>query len=126
MECVHCKKDTGVTILIEALPCKHCGGEIKVEYNVCKECGMAWKTVDGKILEDTTYFDVGLDEIFTEEDEEFLKEFDIVLKHSEEDEAKNMGDYIHKCFECQAPCFEVGENKWECPECGFTWEVLKG
>ena len=123
MECIHCNQDTGATILVESLPCKHCNGEIRMEYNVCKECGMAWKTIDGELVENTTFFDMGLDDIFAAED---FQEFDMVLNWDQRHvQSSQMADYIHKCFKCQTVCFEVEGNRWECPCCGFTWEVIK-
>jgi len=124
MRCVHCDKDTGGTILVESLPCKHCGGEIRIEYNVCKECGMAWKTVDGELIENTTFFDMGLEEMF--DDDEFFQEFDMILNMDQREiKSSSMLDYVHKCFRCQAVCHESAPGRWECPDCGFTWEVIK-
>lgn len=124
MECLHCGSEDSAVILIEAIPCQHCGGEVKIEYNVCKGCGLAWKTVDGKPLSDTTFFDVGLEEIFA--DDEIFKEFDMVLKKdSLNPPSNNMTDYIHRCLKCNTICFESAEHRWECPSCGFTWEVIK-
>jgi ribosomal protein S27AE len=122
MKCIHCDNDDSTVLLVESLPCKHCGGEVKVEYNVCKECGLAWKTVDGEVVENTTFFDMGLDELF--DDDEWFKEFDMVIQTGEV-QSNHMTDYIHKCLKCQTLCFESAENRWECPKCGFTWEVIK-
>lgn len=124
MKCVHCNEDTGAVILVESIPCKHCNGEIRIEYNVCKSCGMAWKTVDGELVENTTFFDIGLDEIFSED--EMSQEFDMVLNWDQREiQSSYMVDYIHKCLKCQTACFEAEKNRWECPDCGFTWEVIK-
>ena len=124
MRCIHCDEDSGVTVLIESIPCKHCNGEIRTEYNVCKTCGMAWKTVDGELLSDTTFFDVGLEEIFSED--ELFQEFDMVLNCDQREiNSSYMKDYIHKCLKCQAVCHEAEKNRWECPDCGFAWEVIK-
>lgn len=124
MKCVYCGEDDSAMVLVESLPCKHCGGEIRMEYNVCKGCGLAWKTVDGEIVENAEFFDMGLDEIF--DDDELFKEFDMMFR-AEQDEVKSsyMSDYIHKCLKCRATCFESEKNRWECPECGFSWEVIK-
>lgn len=125
MKCMYCGEDDSVTILVESLPCKHCGGEIRIEYNVCKQCGLAWKTVDGEVVENTTFFDMGLDELFGDEflADEF--EFDIPFMSPHKIESSHMSDYVHKCLKCQTICFEIEENRWECPKCGFSWEVIK-
>lgn len=124
MKCIYCGDDNSVTILVETLPCKHCGGEIRIEYNICKECGLAWKSVDGEIVENTTFFDLGLDDIF--DDDELIKGFDIPFNMDQcEIKSSYMSDYIHKCVRCQATCFESEKDRWECPECGFSWEVIK-
>jgi len=127
MKCIYCDDDNGVTILVESLPCKHCGEEIRIEYNICKVCGLAWKTVDGEAVENNaTFFDMGLDEIFS--DDELFGEFNFNIPFDVEQhgvKSSYMSDYIHKCLKCQTACFESEENRWECPECGFTWEVIK-
>ena len=122
MKCIHCKSDSVIIVFIDALPCKHCGGNINVEYNVCKDCGLAWKTVDGELLENTTFFDVDIDELFFGDD--LCNELDITIKNDNK-KSDVMRDYIHKCLRCQSVCFETSENKWECPNCGFSWEVIK-
>jgi hypothetical protein len=123
MNCVNCGSENHAVVMIESIPCSHCGGELRIEYNLCKECGMAWKAVDGEPLPESTFFDVGLDEIFDEE--ELLKDFGIIFKNSVDEEPNNMKDYIHNCLRCSIPCFETDENTWECPSCGFIWEVIK-
>jgi len=37
---------------------------------------------------------------------------------------ENMTDMIHRCLNCDAVAYEVGNGKYECPVCSFTWEVV--
>ena len=120
MKCVGCGSDDAMIALIEAFPCKHCSKEIRIEYNVCKSCGITWKSVDGEFFSDTTIFDVGLGNLFDEEKSDVS--FDELIKN-----VKNksyMGDYIHKCLRCQSLAYEVEKNLYRCPICDFEWEVI--
>ena len=33
-------------------------------------------------------------------------------------------DTLHKCIMCNATAYEVDEDRYECSECTFKWEVL--
>lgn len=120
MKCISCDSDDIVVVLMEIFPCKHCNGEIEIKYVVCKDCGMGWKTVDDEILSGTTFFDVGLDNIFDDESDLNIAP---VIDHNEN--KSYMGDYIHKCLRCQAWAYEAEENLYRCPKCSFEWEVIK-
>lgn len=127
MECVKCGKDSGIMVLIETFQCNHCDSEIHMEYNVCKECGAAWKTVDGDLISGSVLFDVGLGEIFGDDEE---MEFDLMMSIDKEDIKREiqsfyMSDYVHKCLKCQTVCYETEENLYKCPKCNFEWEVIK-
>jgi len=115
MKCIGCGKNSATIALIEAFPCRHCNGEIHLEYNVCQECGKAWKTVDGEFISGTMLFDTGLGEAYYGEEE--MKD--------EEEKMSYMNDYIHKCLKCNSIACEVEPNLYRCPICGFEWEVIK-
>jgi DNA-directed RNA polymerase subunit RPC12/RpoP len=40
-------------------------------------------------------------------------------------EKKIMHDYIHRCLKCAALCYEKEKDLYECPKCGFSWEVIE-
>jgi len=115
MKCIGCGKDGAIIALIEAFPCRHCEGEIHLEYNVCRECGQSWKTVDGEFISKTMLFDMGLGEAYFEESD------------MKEEKTPCMNDFIHKCLKCNTICCEIESNPslYRCPACGFEWEVLK-
>lgn len=123
MRCIGCDSDDTVVVLMEIFPCKYCSGEIKIEYNVCKNCGVGWKTVDDEILSGTTFFDVGLDAIFDGDEDEVVFDMAPIIDHNKD--KSHMADYVYKCLRCQAICYEKEEDLYECPECGFQWEIVR-
>lgn len=122
MKCINCDSDDVIVVLMEIFPCRHCDGEIRIEYVVCKCCGTGWKSVDGEILSGTTFFDMGLGDIFDDGDEITLN-MAPVIDHNED--KSYMGDYVHRCLRCQTLAYEAEENLYRCPSCGFEWEVIK-
>lgn len=123
MKCISCDGDNIIVVLMEIFPCKHCNGEIEIKYVVCEDCGMGWKTVDDEILSGTTFFDMGLGDIFENDEDETTLSMAPVIDHNEN--KSYMGDYIHKCLRCQAWAYEAEENLYKCPSCDFEWEVIK-
>lgn len=123
MECIGCGNEEGVkTLFVEELPCKHCGGGIGVAYNVCTSCGMAWRSVDGEPMLESTVFDMNeLDGVFDDYDD--LPDIAINMTHKSTE--SYMSDYVHKCLRCNSVCYQSGDNKFECPDCGFGWEIIK-
>lgn len=119
MKCINCKSDDVVVVLMEVFPCKYCGKNIEVEYVICRDCGVGWKSVNGEILSGTTLFDVGLNNIFDGGDETPLN-MTPIINHK-----PHMTDYVYKCLRCQAVCYEVEKDLYECPECGFQWNVVR-
>lgn len=122
MKCISCKSDDVVVVLMEVFSCSHCGKNVEVEYVICRDCGVGWKSVNGEILSGTTLFDVGLNDIFGDGDEIPLNMMPVI------DHVKtrpHMADYIYKCLRCQAICYEVEEDLYECPKCGFRWEIVR-
>lgn len=123
IKCISCGKEDDVrTLFVEELPCKHCGGSIDVSYNICMDCGMAWRSVDGKPILDTTVFDMNeLDDVF--EDIDDLPNIAINMTHKSVESC--MSDYVHKCLRCGAVCYQSSDNSFECTDCGFSWEIIK-
>lgn len=122
MECINCKSDTALTVLVETFPCKHCNSEINMEYNVCKECGFAWKTMDGELFSGTAFFDASLGNLFGDE-EEIERLFNMITDTDGYDEC--MQDHVHKCLKCHAIAYKVDENLYKCSGCGFEWEIIR-
>lgn len=122
MKCIGCGSDDAIVALIEIFPCKYCNKEMRIEYNTCRGCGVSWKSLDGEFFSDTTIFDVGLGDLFAEDAD---SSFNVLMKNIE-DGGAYMGDYIHRCLKCNTVCHEAEEDTYECPECGFRWEVISG
>lgn len=116
MKCAMCGGTDVIVALMEIFPCKFCGKEMRIEYNVCNSCAATWKSLDGQFFSDATIFDVGLGDV--------LNEKDICRKSKKE--VVCMGDYIHKCLRCNALCYEAEEGVFVCPDCDFRWEVISG
>jgi len=121
MRCINCDNDDIVVVLMEIFPCKHCNGEIEIKYVICGDCGVGWKTVDDEILSGTTFFDVGLGDIFGDDEDGF--DMAPVIDHNKD--KSHMGDYVHRCLRCQTLAYEVEENSYKCPSCNFEWEIIK-
>ena len=122
MECISCGGDNAVVALLEIFPCKYCGQDLNIEYNICKDCGAAWKSIDGELISDMTLFDAGIGDLFSKFEEE-LSEFTPIVNNN--NKHIHIGDCIHRCLKCNVICYEVNENIYECPKCGFSWEVIK-
>jgi ribosomal protein L37E len=122
MECINCKNDNALTVLIETFPCRHCDGEINMEYNVCKECGFAWKTMDGELFSGTAFFDASLGNFFGDE-EEIEKLFNTIV--GENESGVCMQDSIHKCLKCDSVAYKVDEALYRCSKCDFEWEIIR-
>jgi hypothetical protein len=126
MKCLNCGEEDFDVFVTETFPCGKCGGSIVVEYNVCKNCGLMCKSVDGNLLTASVF----MPEEFSDEDIEeifgFLNEPDMCLNMDYTDDSEKifMGDYVHKCLKCNTVCYEVDEGSFKCPKCGFEWEVV--
>lgn len=122
MKCIGCGSDDAITALIEIFPCKHCNKEMRMEYNVCRCCGITWKSLDGEFFSNATIFDMELGNFFSGEEAE--RSFSEPSENIESE--VYMGDYVHRCLRCNALCYEEKEGMYVCPECDFQWEVISG
>lgn len=121
MECIHCES-VGKVFAEESYPCTHCGEKVIMEYYMCENCGLVWRTVDGAVDQGS---------LFTEEDrcdfevdgmEKALNELVVNRK-----DTPSMSECISRCLKCNVISYEVKEGEFECsdPNCGFRWEVIK-
>lgn len=122
MKCVNCKEENAAVVLVEIFPCNHCNGEIRIEYNICKNCNTAWKTMDGELMSGMAFFDAGLGDFF--DDEELFKALEMDHYDSNEDKSY-MSDYVHRCLRCGSIAYEVKEDLYKCKACDFEWEVIR-
>jgi hypothetical protein len=102
MDCVNCKSNNSNTFFTEVMPCSHCNMENNIAYHACQSCGLIWKSIDNKIIEDIMFTDPNLGQ--------FLN--------------SSMSEIIHKCLHCGNIAFEIEPNLYHCPGCGFEWEVI--
>jgi hypothetical protein len=119
----------------------HCDVENVIEYNLCPKCGILWRSINDKVIEESK---VGSDDFrdfasfitgqpdtlpndLPPEALEFLKEIDGYLDKVEAGHygggSNSMGSYIHKCLNCDSTAVDVSGQTHRCTECGFTWEV---
>lgn len=126
MKCIECNSDKAITILIEIFPCIHCNKDINMEYNLCPDCGATWKTMNGKLFDGSTIADANLDELLGV-DGEIDDFFESLVSNLEKDllsaDENSMRSLIHRCLKCNSIAYEVDENLYRCPNCGFEWEI---
>lgn len=128
MSCIECGSDKATVVFIEVFPCNHCNGELHLEHNLCPECGIGWKTLDGEVVECVTVLNSNLDDFFSDFDEQgdvtdMIFNYLDSLNHGSD----SMNSYVHRCLRCNSIAFEIGEELYRCsdPECGFEWEVVR-
>lgn len=144
MICFSCDGGKESAFQQETFPCGCCDGENTLEYNLCPDCGMMWRAVNGVPIEkspvniqelgDFSNITLLNDKMFnqtdlTEDDQEILDKIgEHLVKISKMDKgAASMGDYVHKCLQCNSTAVDVSDGIYECtePGCGFKWEVVK-
>jgi len=123
MKCFRCDAEQDCTFFVETMPCYHCGKSVDIEYNFCDDCGSLWKSSGEEVVEETVMNitePAGLGTFMSSLDEEIATMFTKKL----EDDGTMMGGAVHKCLNCNSVAFEVKEGKYQCPTCGFEWEVI--
>ena len=143
MICFKCDSGQEAAFSQEIFPCGHCDEENVVEYNICPSCGWMWRSVNGIPLEGSEihaqdlgdFADLlmaGTDESFDNDD--LTPEEQAIMENINEHLVKvdkmgrgeaSMGDYIHKCLQCNSTAVDVSAGKYTCMDCSFEWEVVK-
>ena len=116
MLCFRCDNKEPCGIFIENLPCLHCGETIVVEFNICKNCGNAWKSVGDVVITP----DMGESTVIINPDSvEFLRDgvntaldlldealngdfSEIVLGGVDKSKKTTLNSLIHKCTKCNS------------------------
>lgn len=130
MECIKCGSNNTSKFFIERIPCNHCGETIELEYEVCNDCHIMWKSVDGEVINNSfdapEELDRFLDNELGEDIEEFLKQaFDIPIEEvTITNASSSMQSMVHRCIRCEAIAYETKPRFFHCADCGFEWEVL--
>ncbi len=117
MKCINCDNEVD-KFFSESFVCPGCGDSVVVDYYHCGKCNNMWKAQDdqpvfGFDLENMPIPENILD-MFDKIEEELLKM----------EESDTMSTFIHKCIQCNSICYETESGRFECPECGFEWEVI--
>lgn len=111
MNCVSCKSKNSNTFFTEVVSCSHCNKDNNIAYHACQDCGLIWKSVDNKIMENIMFTDPDLGQLLSNSlDENYTN--------------NSMNEIIHKCLRCNTIAFEIKHNLYHCPDCSFEWEVI--
>jgi C4-type Zn-finger protein len=116
-KCPSCGDNTGAVMHSESIPCT-CGRSIKIEYLIC-ECGYSWRSADGKFLDGCLINVENVEELINEV-EEFFEDQNIFETPQH---GGSMEELIHKCLRCGEVAVQINSNTFECPTCGFSWEM---
>ena len=118
MECFNCESENVMLYYSEQMDCTHCGDTLVIEYWVCKDCHLAWKTCGGE-----AFACVDIDEVLNSD--EACCVLNTEPEEDEPFETCDFEDYIHRCLKCNSICYEPAPNLFVCSnsECNFEWEV---
>jgi len=119
MECPKC--GSTVTILYtDELLCDACGNDILIDYCVCDECGFSFRSQNNKFLDENMIEDVSLLDKFDELLSEAVDDYEPVSVD------ESMLDQLRACIRCGSlKAYEESPGVFRCPECDFSWEILK-
>jgi hypothetical protein len=125
MNCPNCKQDSVILLHTDMITCDDCNSEINIDYCLCEACFYSFRNKNGEFLDGGMADDieVALDELAdTLESEMFGAESEDFFQSEE-----CMSDLLNHCVRCGVPCavFNEKENSYECPVCGFEWEILQ-
>ena len=126
MNCPECNSENTLYMHEDHIPCMDCESVIVVGYSMCTACNYSFRTTNGKFLDGT--YPVEIDQV--------LKDMvDDVMGGSSEGgcggctgcSPKSMLDSVCNCVKCgQALILSVDTINYNCPHCGFEWDILEG
>jgi len=119
MDCINCEGE-GKVFAIESYPCTHCGERLNMEYYMCADCGLVWRTIDGVVDKDSLFTEEERVDFEVDGMERALN--DLIQRR---EPARSMNEFINRCLNCNALSYEVKQGSYECSECGFRWEVIE-
>jgi len=133
MICTSCGSKKDAAFFTEDYTCK-CGEKILFEYNMCPDCGLMWRSVNGEVMKNSVIHIDDFSNAFMipptklePADEDMLKNMEKELSKVDKirrGESTSMADYIHNCLKCGAVAHEAKNGLYKCSECGFEWEVV--
>lgn len=123
MKCFNCDCEYDACTFGESYDCDHCGDSNLIEYNTCRECKISWKSINGKVIENSVFTEEELKGMFEGNMDDFIdKMIDRTLCNR-----NTMSGMIHRCLRCDSISYEVsGNGRFKCSnkDCGFEWEVI--
>ena len=137
MNCFNCENGKESAFFKEEFPCGHCDEPNLLEYNVCPDCGLMWRSVNGVVLEDSqvNMRDLGdFASLMSGEQPEMTEEEALIMENINDHLVKidkmdrgeaTMADYVHKCLQCESTAVDVVDGKYSCKDCDFEWEVVR-
>jgi len=116
MECPACGSEEVYKFVDEIFECGSCGEVNTLSVAVCATCGTFWKEFNGAPVEGTC---------LTKQDLSHMSKHiaEVLDKHEENSGKASMYDVVHKCIRCDSVAYDLGDGNFECPDCGFTWEI---
>ena len=121
MKCVECNRTSETVFFVEIYPCPTCDDQVEVEYHACKHCGTVWKTANGEPMDYAKSKIKDFSDI-VKNHKKFEDFFSYMAK--DDNDIASMNQVIHRCLQCNHIAYETSDGNYECPDCGFTWEVL--
>lgn len=134
MKCPNCKDDSGIVIHKDVIICNDCGKRLVISYNACRSCSFTWRDNNGKFMDGNVFDEENIQEVLNDLDEivddsvfNLDKEIEGVFESAANEKMNNnMSDMIHKCIKCGEVAVPTDDFNFECPFCGFEWEILCG
>ena len=145
MICFNCDSTKEAAFFQEKFPCCHCDEDNIIEYNMCPDCGIMWRAINGVVQDESAIQGKDLGdfsdllsgnalEMFSHDDlsEDEQRIMENVSAHLDKvskmaDGEASMGDYVHRCLQCGSTAVDVSDGLYKCTEtaCGFEWEVVR-
>lgn len=123
MKCIKCGKEATEVVHSESYPCS-CGENTIITYNICSDCGIFWRAVNGSPVDDGIH-DTKL--LFGDGSElitELLNDLSDLLVASGRSDSSSMEDVVHRCIKCNALAYEADKSVYKCSKCDAEWEVI--
>jgi len=136
MNCPECNSESTIYMHEDRIPCIDCESTIVVGYFMCTSCNYSFRTTNGKFLDGT--YPVSVEEVIKDlmEDPEWNSIASEIVDGKFNDHScagcdgcgsDSMMDSVCNCVKCGKPLV-FGPNilEYNCPHCGFEWEILEG
>jgi len=120
MGCPNCGNNEILVLHSDFLECNDCGSPIRIDYCVCKSCGVGFRLNNNKFMEM-----LGIADMEFDEDGQIVG---VEMKEGPNtvEDTMSMSEHIMPCARCQSPAvYKCDANTYECVDCGFKWEILQ-